>query len=64
MSWHYGDMKARDACWIVDAICAILCLIVSPVIIRVNQNRNEFPVNSLLHINKTPTSGQVFCQCS
>lgn len=63
-SFSYGDMKARDACWIADAICAILCLIVSPVIIRVNQNRSEFPVNSLLHIKKTPTSGQVFCQCS
>ena len=21
MSWHYGDMKARDACWIVDDLC-------------------------------------------
>ena len=31
--FNYGDMKARDIGWILDVIWAILCLIVSPVII-------------------------------
>ena len=33
-SFNYGDMKARDIGRIVDVIWAILCLIVSPVIIE------------------------------
>ena len=39
---YYGDMNSRDVGRIVDVIGAILCLIVSPVIIERYEKKSFF----------------------